>query len=215
MRILPFLALLLAVSTAQADVGRNPLFSLPLHAVVGGQPSCQIPVNCSSIRPTINVPPSSQITVYLLLYFHCEVAGVQTAFSWSPEWTLISGSWNCRGNQISVVTPHGAGGPADGSIVTAFDCVTGATVRVVGYMNFQTGSSGCLAQVQSAFPFGIHVVDCAQGIDQIPDSQQGRLGRICVQVGGVDACIDGPPPPNCDPVPVEPTTWGKIKRTYN
>ena len=214
MRILSFLALLLAFSTAQALAGANPLFSLPLHAVVDGQPTCQISVNCNSVHPTVNVPPSSQITVYLLLYFHCEVAGVQTAFAWNPEWTLISSSWNCRGNQLSVVTPHGTG-PTDGSIVTAFDCVTGATVRVVGYMNFQTGSSGCLVQVQSAFPHGIHVVDCAQGIDQIPDSEQGRLGRICVQAGGVDACVTGPPPPNCDTVPVEPTTWGQSKGTYN
>ena len=215
MRLLSSLLFLLAFSTGQALAGANPLVSLPLHAVVGGQPTCQIPVNCTSVRPTVNVPAASQITVYLLLYFHCEVAGVQTAFSWSPEWTLVNSSWNCRGNQIVAVTPHGAGGPGDGSLATAFDCVTGATVRVVGYMNFLTGSSGCLAQVQSVYPNGIHVLDCAQGIDIIPDSQQGRLGRICVQVGGVDACVSGPPPPNCDPVPVEPTTWGKIKGSYN
>ncbi|HWN81668.1 MAG TPA: hypothetical protein VNM87_06210, partial [Candidatus Udaeobacter sp.] len=142
------------------------------------------------------------------------VMGVQTAFAWDPGWVLTSSNWTCRGNQVTVVTPHGAGGPTDGSIVTAFDCVTGASLDVVGYLTFQAGTTGCLRQVQSSYPFGIHVLDCLQGIDMIPDSQAGRLGRICVQTGGMDACAPGPPPPNCDPVPVERTTWGQIKGTY-
>jgi hypothetical protein len=82
-------------------------------------------------------------------------------------------------------------------------------------MNFLAGSTGCIDQVQSVYPNGICVLDCAQGLDMIPDSQQGRLGRICVQSGGRDGCNPGPPLPDCDPVPVERTTWGQIKGTYN
>lgn len=215
MRVLASLSLLLAFCTAQALAGANPQVTLPLHAVVGGQASCSTPVNCLGIRPTVNVPPSSQITVYLLVFRKCEVMGVQTAFSWSPGWILTGSSWNCQGNQLSIVTPQGAGGPTDGSIVTAFDCVVGPALMVIGYMNFQTGASGCLDQVQSVYPHGIHVLDCTQGTDLIPDSQQARLGRICVLTGGNDGCNVGDPLPDCGVTPIERTTWGQIKRTYN
>ena len=81
MRIRVLLALLFACSAGKALAGANPQVTLPLHAVVGGQPSCNTSVNCGPIYPTINVPPSTMITVNLLLFRHCEVMGVQTASS--------------------------------------------------------------------------------------------------------------------------------------
>jgi hypothetical protein len=63
--------------------------------------------------------------------------------------------------------------------------------------------------VQSVFPNGIHVLDCAQGTDLITDSalDRQRLGEICVGTAGNTGC---------NPVAaVEPSTWGSIKASYN
>jgi hypothetical protein len=74
---------------------------------------------------------------------------------------------------------------------------------------FFVSGTGCIGQIESSFPFGIHALDCHQEIDQIFPSepgQRGRLGKICVGAGGHDAC---------DRVtPVAAATWGRIKASY-
>jgi hypothetical protein len=74
---------------------------------------------------------------------------------------------------------------------------------------FFVSGTGCIGQIESSFPQGIHALDCQQQYDRIFPSELGqgaRLGKICVGPGGHDAC---------DRVtPVAAATWGRIKASY-
>jgi hypothetical protein len=67
---------------------------------------------------------------------------------------------------------------------------------------FGAASAGCLYIVESTFPFGTHVIDFAGQDTPIPET---RRGSVCVGAGGIDGCLLDP---------VEPATWGLIKRQY-
>lgn len=210
-------AIALSLTPAEVRAGANPTFVLPLHAKVSASEACDgyLPLDCRGIRPTVTVPAATDVVAFLLLWNHCEVVGVQTAFAWDQGWEYLGSSWGCRQNQISVVVPHSPGGATAGTIATAFDCVTGPELAVVGLLRFRTGLSGCLRQVQSSYPYGNHVVDCRGGLDlaNADDPLHTlRFGRICVGTGGHHPCDPGIPP--C-PVPVDATTWGRIKATYD
>lgn len=207
------MALMALCLSTNAFAGANPLVTLPLHAKASTFEQCggYAPVDCSGnigdpTRPTVNIQPVPS-AVFLFVNNYANVAGVQTAFDW-PGWSLTFGLWDCQGGQLSAVTPANPGGTNTGSITTAFNCVNSGALLIVGRMHFvPAGTPGCISQVQSVFPNGIHVLDCTQGTDLIPDSQQARLGKICVAQGGVDACR---------PVSaVESSTWGGIKAQYN
>lgn len=207
------LAACLLASSAPAGAGLNPLVTLPLHArLTSGSCSQYAPVDCLEHRPTVNVPPATDIVVYLLFFNYVAVAGVQTAFDWDSSWTLNDVLCNCRPNCIDCCMgfdPSQPGGPVTGTIAAFFTCVNGPALTPVARFVFTTGTGGCFYQVQSAYPFGDHVVDCLNGIDQIDAGdprERLRLGKVCAGEGGWDAC---------DPVvPVEPATWGQIKRSY-
>lgn len=197
-----------------AMCGNNPNFTLPLHAVPGiGNPcSGYLPVDCIGNRPVVSVTANSPITVYLLLMNFNDVTAMETAFEWDAGWILAGGAWDCQVDQIFAVEPHDPGGPVAGTIATAFDCVSGPALAVIGRLFFQSGPSGCLRQVQSTYPDGIAVVDCGNPmgedfIDANTPEGQARLGRICVGSGGHDAC--GP-----QTTAVDPATWGAIKASY-
>ena len=151
------------------------------------------------------------VTVFWLLANHEQAAGVQTAFAWDPTWSLLFGMWGyCvpGGATIPPVAPVDPGGPSIGSMSLGFlNCLSGPSLVLLAAMVFRTGEVGCLSQVNSAYPFGIHVIDCTMGIDQIDANQQPtRLGRVCVGTSGTDAC---------DPLTVvAPVTWGLIKDTF-
>ena len=200
----------LCISTT-AFAGLNPQITLPLHGKASSFEPCTgyLPVDCEGIRPTTNVPVGG-IAIFLLAYNHTNLAGVQTAFQW-PGWTLTFGLWDCQGGQLSAVTPQNPGGPTAGSITTAFNCVTTGALSAIGRMFFvPAGNPGCVSQVQSSFPFGIHVIDCSLNTDLIVEGSPGydqRIGSVCTGSNGVDACDAV--------VAVEPTTWGKIKTQYN
>ena len=204
------MALMALCITTTAFGGANPYVTLPLHAKPSSFEPCfgYLPVDCEGVRPTVNIPSAGPIAIFLFFYNYTGVAGVQTAFVW-PGWSLTFGLWDCQSGQLSAVTPVNPGGPTAGTITTAFNCVNGGALAVVGRIHLvPAGAPGCVSQVQSSFPGGINVLDCAQGTDQIPDSQALRLGKICVGQGGVDACL----------VPhtaVESSTWGSIKAQYH
>jgi hypothetical protein len=88
---------------------------------------------------------------------------------------------------------------------TAFNCISGGDLEVLGYLLVTAGSHGCLG-IEEHDMVGTGVLDCGLGIDVMPIAPQNR-GRICVGAGGYNAC---------DPraVPVEGATWGRIKRQY-
>jgi PKD repeat protein len=188
-------------------VGANPQISFPLHA----KPGCHgctayLPVDCEGNRPTVNIPGNMNVTIYLLAYNYTALAAVQTAFDWNPSWNLFSAIFDCLPGQLTVVTPAPPGGPTAGTVATTFDCVTSGSLLVIGRLYMHAGSTGCLRQVQSTYPNGIHAVDCNLGVDLITDSEGARLGKICVGQGGNDACGRL--------IPVQATTWGQVKATY-
>ena len=197
--------------SAPAGAGQNPLVTLPLHArLTSGSCRQYAPVDCVDHRPTVDVPPATDIVVYLLFYNYVAVAGIQTAFDWDSSWSLNDFLCNCQQGCIDCCMGfEEPGGPIHGTVASAFTCVNGPALAPVARILFTTGSGGCFYPVQSAYPFGNHVVDCLNGIDRIDADdpvQRLRLGRVCVGEGGWDAC---------DPVTaVEPATWGRIKRSY-
>ncbi len=210
--LLPRLAVLAILFAAcvgtPAFAGMNPTVTLPLHAKASSFEPCNgyLPVDCRTNYPVVNINPGPA-AIFLFVMNYNLVAGVQTAFLPDPSWTFTFGLWDCQPGQLNAVTPGPPFGPTAGTITTAFNCLTGPTLGVIGRMFFIAGSVGCLSQVQSSYPFGVHVLDCQQGIDLIPDNAAYRLGRICVGQGGYHTC---------DPHPaVESATWGGIKTQFH
>ena len=155
----------------------------------------------------MNVPPHSNLTIFILANNYSMLAGVQTAFEWSPDWVLLEATFDCLPGQLTTIHPAPPGGATAGTLQTTFDCVTHSQLLVVGRLSMLAGASGCLSQVDSSYPTGTYALDCHQAIDLIPASHHGRLGRICIDDGGTDACVPSPGA-------VEPATWGQIKATY-
>ena len=196
-----------ALVTSVAVAGPNDNFTLPLHAEIGVQACGPLAVDCRSTLATVNVPPHTGVTIYLMAANHINLAGVQTAFEWDSEWVFLGSIFDCAPAQLNAVVPAVPGGPTAGSVATAFNCVTHGDLLILGRLLMTSGSIGCVRQVQSSYPFGIHVIDCVTNVDQILAGQEYRLGTICVSTGGHDAC-------NIPSPAVAPTTWGQIKASY-
>lgn len=202
----------LLATSPPAFAGPNPSFTLPLHAVIASTGTCSgyLPVDCSSTRPNVSVPPDTEILVFVFVADYNDVGGVQTAFAWDPGWQLLESAWNCQPGQLSARVPEEPGGATAGAIATAFTCVSGPALAPIGRMWFLTGASGCLRHVAPAYPFLIHVTDCSgHGRDIIEGQAEVdcATGRICVGEGGQDACQ------RCYGA-VAPATWGRIKASY-
>jgi hypothetical protein len=200
------MALMALMVSTGAFAGLNPEITLPLHfkAVSFAQCGDFAPVDCEANRPDLNAITGTG-TAFLLANNYTSLAGVQTAFDFGG-WTLMFGLWDCQVGQLNAVTPANPGGPTAGTITTAFTPLTTGELAVIGRMVFLIPATGCLSQVQPTYPFGIHVVDANVENDQILDENSGRVGKLCVGAGGIDAC---------DPVTsVEPATWGSVKAQY-
>lgn len=202
---------LVLLPPSAAVAGDNPAFTIPLHAkLTAPEPLCLVSADCANLPPRVNVPPDTLITVFVLVNNYTGITGLQTAFEWDPSWTILGGACDCRMSDVCA-GPWEEGGPGGGNsnlAVASLSCVSGPAVAAVARMFFRTGSAGCLEQVQSGYPFGIHAVDCRGGQDLISPydpAGQLRLGKICVGQGGRDACMV---------TPVEARTWGAIKATY-
>ncbi|HWN83399.1 MAG TPA: hypothetical protein VNM87_14980 [Candidatus Udaeobacter sp.] len=204
------LAPLLAAGDSLADpsTGLNPLITFPLHARVQGDNCSVFPVDCSGTHPTVNVPPNTTVTIYLMANNYSALAGVQTAFYWDPGWTLGGAFFDCLPGQLTTALPVAPGGADAGTVTTSFDCVNTGYLLTIGRLVMTSGSSGCLWGVASSHQDGTYAVDCLGGRDFVPKSQEFRLGRICVSSGGTDVCAV------LDPDAIQPTTWGQVKATY-
>jgi len=206
--VIASIALLAAATAAMAQgPGVNNQVTLPLHYKASGFEACTglAPVDCLTNRPAISATSGAAAAIFLTVMNYQSIQGVQTAFQFDATWTLTFGLWDCQTGQLNAVTPAMPGGPTAGSITTAFNCVTTGALLPIGRMFFTGPTAGCISQVQSTYPFGIHVLDCQGGVNQI--TEDARLGKVCVGAGGVDAC---------DPVsPVESATWGGIKAQYH
>jgi PKD repeat protein len=183
--------------------GTNPFATLPLHAE-SGCGDCSIPIDCLGLRPTVNILPNTTTSIHLIAANFNALAAVQTAFEWDSGWTLLGSFFACVPGQVTAVVPVPPGGATAGTVATTFNCVTGGSMLVIGRLLMISGATGCLNQVQSSYPGGIHVVDCNFGSNSITSA--ALLGRICVGSGGYDACVPV--------IPVRPATWGQVKATY-
>ncbi len=171
---------------APAEAGPNLGTHLPLHAVINppAPPPCEIGDPCAAGSITVDVPVGSTIHAYLLVRNYDDIGGVQTAFDWG-NWTFVAGAWACQPGQICGTEPHGSGGSYEGTIATAFDCITGGHTAVIGFMRFMALEPGCLSQVESSFPFGTFVVSCSNEMFAVDPVSRGA---ICAGQPGVNAC---------------------------
>ena len=192
-----------------AFAGSNPNFTLPLHAKLSQFEPCSgyLPVDCLGVRPTVQVETGQQVAIFLFVANYTQLAVIQTAFEVDPSWSFTFGLWNCQPG-LQEFPPMPPFGPTSGTMIYAFNCLTGGTLAALGRMFFVAGT-GCIGQVESSYPDGIYALDCQQQMDQIfPDEpgQQTRLGKVCVGAGGHDACEAA--------TPVAAATWGWIKASY-
>ena len=196
------------IGSGPAAAGENPSFTLPLHIAASTYQPCNgyLPIDCTSNHPTVNLSGGGPVAVFIFVANYQRISYLQVGLEWDPSWSHSFGLFDCQPGQLEGFFPDS---PTTASGVTAFSCVNGPALAVMGRMFFTAGSSGCLAFIQPPWPTwpnGIHAGDCQLGIDQITDEDSPRFGRVCVGSGGVDACDRV--------VPVFPSTWGAIKGSY-
>jgi hypothetical protein len=179
----------------------NAQTSIVLHAVSGGFGVCEIEDPCETPGgPVVGIDSPGPHVVYVMLRNYDNVVGLQCAFQWPAAWSFAFGLWDCQpSGGICEGTPAGSG-PTLGTYACTFDCVTGGATAVIGRMTFNSSQEGCLEVIESAFPFGTHVLGCDQTFTSIDPRNRGR---VCVGSGGLNACESV--------TPVESRTWGSIK----
>ena len=82
-------AIALGVCAAgRVNAGTNPDFRIVLHAKPSSFEPCNgyLPVDCISNPPTVNLPSTAPIAVFVLLFNYTAASGIQTAFQW-PGWS--------------------------------------------------------------------------------------------------------------------------------
>jgi hypothetical protein len=217
MRYAPVAICLMALCLATVAQA-NSNFTVVLHARVPAAGTCTVTgiFDCTTIRPTTMVAANTEFRLYIAVQNYSSLGAMQTALAWPGDWmSTPSGeppiTFGCRGTtQAYAHEPVNPGGPLDGTLATAFDCFTGPGVGMIGRIDFLSGAGGCLTQVNPTQGSGrVEVLDCQNNSTTLDaNTQPGslRVGSICVGTPGRDAC---------DPVvAVEPTTWGKIKNSY-
>lgn len=191
-------------SPTEAAAGANPDFRIVLHAKSSSFEPCSgyLPVDCLNTMPTVNVP-AAPLAVFVLLYNVNQGSGLQTGLQW-PGWSMTFALWDC----LPICDfPPCPGLDHQGVINLDFPCVTTPGLHAFGrFFLVPAGNPGCVSQFIPGGVNGIHLRDCKGGVDIIDDPNSHRLGKICVGGGGVTGCDAV--------VPVESTTWGKIKATY-
>ncbi len=195
---------------AAANAGPNANTTLILHAVAvdsAALPSCVIDDPClpEPGNPAVKiVKPGMLHAIYVLARNHQHLCGVLWALDWPAQWQFQFALWTCQEGQLYGWPPMPQGpGPWNGSVASAFNCVTSPATAVLGFM-FMVPATGCLEIIESAFPGGTHALGPAMETDPIGSD---RRGRVCVGPGGLNTCV---PPAS----PVEGVTWGRIKASY-
>ncbi len=194
---------ILGFGTVSPAAAVNEDTTVVLHAVEEAGPCDQV-VNCFDALPRVDVSSMSSPSIMVILRNYDRVHGIQIAFEWDPSWSLASGSWDCQAMQLSAVQPSEPGARA-GTITTAFNVITEGEAAVIGQLTFASAPSGCLRLVDSAFPYGNHVVDITSDPPHtILDPQ--LWGKVCAGPGGYNTCYA--------PTPVNSETWGAIRARY-
>jgi hypothetical protein len=209
-RVLLLCLLVLVVSspgsTAYAQCGNNACTTIVLHAMPSfGGCAGTGGMDCRSVLPTTDLSAAGidAPAIYVFLRNYDFVTGMQCAFDWPASWVFVFGLWSCQSNQVNGVTPS-APGQTTGTIATAFDAISGGSIALIGGLSFGAAPDGCLQIIESSFPFGTHVVNTEGDPPETPVPEFLR-GSVCATQPGYDAC---------DPSPVDPVSWGRIKQTY-
>ncbi len=189
---------LLLTSPAAAE---NENTTLVLHVVPRGEFGCSVTGVCDGTAPNVEVRGGEEYVVAVLARNFDALSGVHCAFDWHWSWTLSYSLWDCQPGSVGEFGPQGPG-PLDGFVGTFFDCVEAGSTAVIGWLVVEAGDIGCFEVIESVH--GIFSTDCS--IAQTPIDLR-NVGRACVGEGGYAPC---------DPVtvPVEATSWGRIKRQF-
>ncbi len=210
------LALGMVMLASVAEANQN--FTVVLHArtpsgtgacTVADLPTCQ-----AGSDPVTQIAASIDFRLYIFVNNYTNIQAIQTSFTWPGDWLIAPSGppsvFGCRGNQLNASEPAQPGGPSAGTLATAFDCVTGPAMTPIARIDFQAGASGCLIQTNPAQGSQqVEVVDCTNTSTRLDASNPvnlPRLGTICIGSAGVNAC---------NPLPVEPATWGAIKASFS
>jgi len=210
-------AICLLALCGAASAQENENFTVVLHArTPAGTGSCTasgLP-DCLGIRPTTQVAANNEFRLYIFINNFSKIFALLTAFAWPTDWSIVGDEvsvFGCRGaTQAYAHVPVEPGGPLEGTLATAFDCVSGPGLAAIARIDFFASGGGCLTQLNPRQGTGrVEVLDCqyhSTTLDASDPRQQPRLGSICVGVPGRDACDAL--------VAFEPVTWGKIKASY-
>lgn len=146
-------AIALVASILANAAEANDQFTVVLHArTPAGAGSCteaDVP-NCQTIRPTTQVAAGADFRLYVFVNNYNDIQGLQTSFDWPADWIvdpdgefpIIHG---CRSGIFC--GDDGPGNPVPRTLACAFDCVMGPQLTAIARIDFQSGASGCLIQV--------------------------------------------------------------------
>ena len=180
----------------------NTNSTIVLHAVEAGFGTCELDDPCDEAGATVNIiHPGVPHVIYVLIRNYDSISGFACAFDWDPGWIFGYGIWDCQGGFACDAPVPSGPGPILGALGCGFACNESGYL-VVGRM-IMLPQSGCMRVIESAGN-GAAVYGCDDAVFPV---NEGNRGAVCVGAGGYDAC---------DPaqVPVEGTTWGRIKRQY-
>ncbi len=194
--------LVLGTLLASPAAAENENTTLVLHVVPRGEFGCSVTGVCDGTAPNVEVRGGEEYVVAVLARnFDAGLEGAVCAFDWHWSWTLSYSFWDCLPGSINELYPQGAG-PRDGFVGVLFDCLEPGTTAVIGWLVMEVGETGCLEVI--APEVGVRAINC-NPTDTFIDLR--NVGRVCVGEGGYAPC---------DPVtvPVEATSWGRIKRQF-
>ncbi len=203
------LATLILFLAASAVEAANENTTFVLHAVDAPFVPCdqvvRDGVDCESILPVVEVADFQYAGVLVLLRNYDSVIGAQCAFDWPSSWIFLWSMRHCQSGEPVYGTSISGPGPVQGTLVVGFDPIIGGVLAPIARLHFLGPSEGCLGIIESAFPYGTHVLGPSGEISPIP---QANRARVCVGPGGYTAC---------DPstTAVSSSTWGSIKNQFH
>ncbi len=194
------LSFILSAGLAQADQTKIVLHSIQHEDRV----HCYMPIEQGYSDPatqtvtTVAANSNIDLFVYLVDYDNAVAAGFHLI--WPTDWVYYGWGADCLGHQITLTDFLGS----SIHIGTAFDVVTGGGLALLGFASFTTGVGGeiGLESTWMCFPESICYVDRTSTSHPI---EPGMTGRIAVGGEGYNPAA---------PLPVEASTWGRIKTQY-
>jgi hypothetical protein len=194
-RIVAIAVVSILVLAGVAAAGNNPLGKVAVHVKDHNakQGCTNLPAisGCGDINTTYAGYSFDAFPVFFDLV---EYQGVEYGMCW-PDWTY-SAAWNqCADLVIGEIV-----WPGDGISQTWTECHSEAIV-ITGWAWLYADAPGSLSVCNHPTTGVIQILDCAEGLDE-------PVGNYLAGVYGAE----GADP--CEPVMIQPTTWGAIKGMF-